>query len=639
MSVTPMKLLTITGPVSCYDDVVKSCILNKPFHPEHAVSMIHNSGKLYAFESGNPFSPLLQQACSLSGHLNMPLAYETFDDCQYSTESAGAYLENLQSRYQALTGESQQLQKTIDDNKDAIQHLENINSIPEKLSQFYSMNYVKFRFGRMPKVIYNTLSKTVGNMDEVVIISTSEKQDFVYLLYLTPKRFEEKIDSMMEAMHFERIWLTGKTGDTPENAIAYLQKDIESANKRLQEISRELDQLRQTEQHAFLSCYSYVRYNHDAFELKQYGAYTEKGLFFLLGWVPAAKCQGLKAELEQFSGLSIAEDDPKEEQSLSPPVLLKNNLLGRIFQPFVEMYGLPAYNEIDPSFLMGITYTILFGIMYGDIGQGVILFFFGWALYRFKGLWLGRILSCVGVSATVFGFVYGSVFGNEEILRGFHVLESGDNTTRILIVAVIIGVSIIGLMMLVNIFNGIKQRDLHKIFFTPNGVPGLIFYCSALVAGAALIVYNVNLLNPVYIILLLILPLLVIFFGEPLGKLVSGDPDWKPESLVGFIMESFFELFEVLLSYITNTVSFLRVGAYAISHAGMMMVVYMLGSTGDGSYNYLILAIGNVIVMGIEGMLVCIQVLRLEFYEMFSRFYSGGGKKYSPKIIDYTDSC
>ena len=100
----------------------------------------------------------------------------------------------------------------------------------------------------------------------------------------------------------------------------------------------------------------------------------------------------------------------------------------------------------------------------------------------------------------------------------------------------------------------------------------------------------------------------------------------------------FFELFETLLSYLTNTLSFLRIGAYAITHVGLMLVVQMLaGMAGSGGVvQIIILVLGNLFVMGFEGLLVCIQVLRLEFYEVFSRFYDDGGIPYQPRIIDYS---
>ena len=97
-----------------------------------------------------------------------------------------------------------------------------------------------------------------------------------------------------------------------------------------------------------------------------------------------------------------------------------------------------------------------------------------------------------------------------------------------------------------------------------------------------------------------------------------------------FIAQSFFELFEVLLSYFSNTLSFVRIGAFAVSHAAMMEVVLMLAGAEAGSPNWIVVVIGNIIVCGMEGLIVGIQVLRLEYYELFSRFYKGTGKEFIP---------
>ena len=95
-------------------------------------------------------------------------------------------------------------------------------------------------------------------------------------------------------------------------------------------------------------------------------------------------------------------------------------------------------------------------------------------------------------------------------------------------------------------------------------------------------------------------------------------------------MEAFFELFEIVLSFVTNTVSFLRVGAFALNHAGMMSVVVMFMTTMNTGASIGIAIFGNLLVIGLEGLIVGIQVLRLGFYEMFSRFYDGGGREFKP---------
>lgn len=97
-----------------------------------------------------------------------------------------------------------------------------------------------------------------------------------------------------------------------------------------------------------------------------------------------------------------------------------------------------------------------------------------------------------------------------------------------------------------------------------------------------------------------------------------------------FLVQGFFELFETMLSYFSNTLSYVRIGAFAVSHAAIMEVVLMLSGAQDGSPNWIGVIIGNIVVCGLEGLIVGIQVLRLEYYEMFSRFYKGSGREFKP---------
>ena len=104
----------------------------------------------------------------------------------------------------------------------------------------------------------------------------------------------------------------------------------------------------------------------------------------------------------------------------------------------------------------------------------------------------------------------------------------------------------------------------------------------------------------------------------------------------GFIVENFFEMFEFLLSYISNTMSFLRVGGFVLSHAGMMLVVMTLMDMVSATAQPFVLVIGNVFVMAMEGMIVAIQIIRLEFYEIFSRFSESDGVPFEPVTVSFS---
>ena len=126
-------------------------------------------------------------------------------------------------------------------------------------------------------------------------------------------------------------------------------------------------------------------------------------------------------------------------------------------------------------------------------------------------------------------------------------------------------------------------------------------------------------------------PLILIFLKEPLTALIEKKSEVMPKEKGMFIVQGLFEMFEVLLSYFSNTLSFVRIGAFAVSHAAMMQVVLMLaGAENGGSPNWIVIILGNLFVSGMEGLIVGIQVLRLEYYEMFSRFYKGNGREFKP---------
>ena len=124
------------------------------------------------------------------------------------------------------------------------------------------------------------------------------------------------------------------------------------------------------------------------------------------------------------------------------------------------------------------------------------------------------------------------------------------------------------------------------------------------------------------------------FFKEFLGNRLKGDTHWRPDRWSDYIMQNFFEVFEYILSYISNTISFLRIGAFVLVHTGMMMVVFQLAELTPPAVSVIIIILGNLFVMALEALLVSIQALRLEFYEMFSRFFAGSGRPFEP--IDLT---
>ena len=359
------------------------------------------------------------------------------------------------------------------------------------------------------------------------------------------------------------------------------------------------------------------------------------------------------------------------------PVKLKNNRLFRPFEMFVKMYGLPAANGIDPTPIVAITYMLLYGMMFGDVGQGILIMLIGIILTLKTKAGLAPIITRIGFSSAVFGVIYGSVFGSEEIIKPFfHVPQiyqfMGYSeppkdifgvSTMLLIAALIVGIALILFAMITNIIVSFKMHDLESALFGASGVFGFIFYGSLVAGLGSSFAFGVDIMNSFYVIFLVVLPLLAIFFKEPLLKLMGEekrtdkkqsagngmanidtglrarldslykDRGKKKKSVGNFIIEGVIELFETCLTYITNTMSFLRIGGFVLSHAGLMLVFSIIANMFDGVGSIIVLVFGNLFVTGFEGFIVGIQVLRLEFYEFFSRFFKSGGTEFKPVSI------
>ena len=302
------------------------------------------------------------------------------------------------------------------------------------------------------------------------------------------------------------------------------------------------------------------------------------------------------------------------------------------------MYGTPAYSDIDITPFVAITYTVLFGMMFGDLGQGAVLALAGFLMWKLKKMELGKILIPCGIASMCFGFLFGSVFGYEEMLDPvYHALgwrgkpmSVMDSINTVLLIAIAIGVGLMVAAMLLNIYACLKRKKFGEALFSQNGVVGLMMYLAGCNLASGFMGGPAPLPNSVAGVILGVCAVLLMFKEIPIG-MIDKHPNWKPESIMDFVLQNLFELLEYILSYLSNTVSFLRVGAFVLVHAGMMMVVFSLAGESE---NLFVIILGNILVIALEGLLTGIQALRLEYYEMFSRFYEGGGKAFVPATLN-----
>jgi len=626
--VTAMKLCTISGSMNDFDAVLAQ-IAGQDFQPESAMSLMRDVKGLSAFPLQNPYTSLLRQSSELLERLGATSTPAANGQAKTPPDPA-AYLTTLHARMEALFARQSQLTSQLENFAHFAEALDKLTGVTARLEDLRSMRFVRFRFGWMPKESYDSATAMLEARDDLFFISVKIEGHRIFGIYFVTLKALDKVDSLFNALHFVRLMLDEHAEGSVEEILARIEKQKTDAQCEFADIAQDLARLRQTESPTLHHLAAILRRQNNTYDLRRFAVHAHEN-FYLTGWVPAPSAEAVSRSLAPFPQVSLVTSEAADLQThIIPPTKLNNAMLARSFEPFVAMFGLPKYGELDPSLFMAVTYTLLFGIMFGDLGQGLCLALAGMLLHRIKKSWLGPIIACCGLSAAVFGCVYGSVFGFEHVLPGFKVMENG-NILRILQITLFTGIAALVFVMLLNIADSLKRGDLYKGGFGSNGIAGLIFYLS-LVALATnwFMDLGLPLQSPLFLFPCVTLPLACMLFAEPLTRIICGKQPIFPDGIGGFLVVGLFELFETALSYLTNTLSFLRVGAYAIIHVGMMQVVFLLAGE---SRNLLVLVLGNIFVIGFEGLLVGIQVLRLEFYELFGRFYTAGGRPYTGNPI------
>ncbi|MDF2887434.1 MAG: V-type ATPase kDa subunit [Lacrimispora sp.] len=633
-----MKFLSITGPKEDIDRVIDTYLSKYEIHLENALSELKTVKDLRPYIETNPYKDTYQRAQELSKLL--PDNNTDLSVANISIEEAAKIVEEIGSQVEELTASQTAIQEKLNALGQSLEKIFPFTGLNYDLSSILHFKYIKFRFGRILHEYYNKFESYVYDTIDTVLYKCREDEEYVWLVYFVPETLSNQIDAIYLSMHFERFFVPDEYKGTPSDAIHSLQDKIKVLETEQNTIKKKLSQILETRRGELLSGLQRLEIFSTNFNVRKLAACTKQNIntfYILCGWMSCRDAKAFQKEIsDDEKTFCIVEDDHSNIMS-DPPTKLLNPRLFQPFELFIKMYGLPAYNEIDPTILIGITYSFLFGFMFGDVGQGLCLLFGGFLLFHLKKASMAAIISCCGFFSTIFGFLFGSVFGFEDVIHAVWLRPMEHMTNlpfigklnTVFIAAICIGMGIILLSMILNIINSVRSHDPERTFFDTNGAAGLIFYASLVLT---IVLYMTGNPIPASAILFLMfgLPLVVIFFKEPLTALLEKKAAVLPEGKGMFVIQGFFELFEVLLSYFSNTLSFVRVGAFAISHAAMMGVVLMLSGAEAGNPNWIGVIFGNLFVCGMEGLIVGIQVLRLEYYELFSRFYRGTGRAFKP---------
>ena len=622
MAIAKMKLVEIEFPEDQSDVILSKLVDSEDFHPEPASKFADSVRGLTVLNRPNPYADLLARMDEAKSNLGL-----TLDDAKsqmLDIAQADALFCDVVDQANKIDKLQKDLQQMINENNEAITQLKNMQDDHLNLDQLFTSHYLQIRYGYMPTM---NLDKLKYYDDQVFLFKPFFKDGkYCYCLYMTTETHAPEVDNIFSSLYFERIHIPSFVHGTPKEAIGQLEEENDAAKKNIEKYESRKQKLFADNKADLSTIYATCKENAETSEAQKYVVvFGQQAAIY--GFCEDKYAKKLKKEFEVRDDVKVEIKPPMGDSRLTPPTKLKENWFSKPFGMFVEMYGVPAYTDMDPTNFVAISYCILFGIMFGDVGQGAVLILVGLLAWKLKKLRLGLVGTRIGVFSIIFGCLFGSVFGSEEILTPFFMPMKSTNTMPLLLAAIGIGVLLIIISMSFNVYINAKKKNWGEFLFSQNGVAGLAFYiCVILLAINALGKLGLPLGTP-YIVVGIVLPILLIFLKEPLNRKMQGYKMF-PEGFGSFFTEGFFELFDVVLTFITNTMSFLRVGGFVLSHAGMMLVVYTLAEMIGGVGYWITLVLGNAFVMCLEGMIVGIQVLRLEFYEMFSRYYEGNGKPF-----------
>lgn len=551
-------------------------------------------------------------------------------------ENVGPVVDQIEQEVKKITELAAEEHKKMEQLQGILNQLEPVADIDLDISALRNPHFLFSMLGSMPVANMERLQTSLFRVPFVFLPLRQDNQNAVVWL-VGAKNNADILERAARSAYLNPLILPDAYQGTPAAIIKSLKKNIVDSQKIIEAQKSEIAHLRKTYQKQLQSLLWEVRSSRmltDA--ITRYGRlqYT----YVVVGWAISAGVEDLKQRIKQASKEAMLEAYPakRDGDNLNVPVYLQHAKALLPFQILVTNYAQPRYGELDPTWLIVVTFPLLYGAMFGDLGQGLVLALLGWlmasrkvkALRSMAGLG-GLIIAC-GLVAAVFGVLYGSVFGFEEGVKPLWMRPT-DNIITILEIAIGAGLVILSIGFLLGIYNAWRMKEWGKMLFDHNGIAGLVLYWSIL--GLVGSVTKLLPIPSIVFVVLLVLSGIVIMFGEIFKHLVEGHRPLIEGGVGTYLIQAFFELFEAMITYLSNSLSYVRVGAFAVAHGGLSSAILILAtlvSADKGVGYWIVVLIGNIFIIGFEGLIVGIQTMRLSYYEFFSKFFTGGGARFEP---------
>ena len=525
-------------------------------------------------------------------------------------------------------------------------------------------SFISMQIGKFPASNVGQLEDELKDLPSLNI-AMGRENDMAHHLLISMKRDNEKINRILANTGWSRVELPGELKSVRQDVFTELTAKLKKLTDEQKGVEEKVNDLIKKEEKHLTEIWVNLRVN-ELFQKIQANFKSSSRTVIFTGWLPSSKKEKLTTKIKQACEdrcyLEWNEAHSKGIIGGEIPVSFNNPKTLAPFQMLVKNFGVPKYGTIDPTPFVMPLYLIMFGLMFGDVGQGFVLAILGalgvssWKKNEAKqGLctlaWL--VIWC-GCSSMVFGVLFGSYFGMglfPPLWFDFHGIISGHSVHKsdvndildVLAIAIYFGISVIFLGLLFNWMNMIRQKKWIELIFDKGGVLGGWIYAGGIYIVSYMIARDYKELPPGIVLLLLVgLPALLLFIKEPYHYFKhepaqSGERSNLLFAFINFLMEWFVELLEIFSGYLSNTLSFMRVAGLGIAHVCLMISFFTIAGMTSGIASIGILILGNILVICLEGLSAGIQALRLNYYEFFTKFFHGTGELYTPISLNSRD--
>jgi len=557
-----------------------------------------------------------------------PQIIEEMKPLKITIEQIKTYVSDYEKKVDELTRKVDLLQRELEDLsmiKDRLLFMQvsdiDINSIGDHKFMFV-------KAGLINNVLIPKLEEYLKDFNVIYEVKqVKPKESLIIIAGLND--YKTNVEKALTLLNFNEFKFPEDLPPNPKEALEDLDKRISMKLKELDSLITMVQEMRKE----LRSRRDYVGFLREA----KSSLLRTKNLSIIQGWIPENAISKLESKVSQLTEkvFYLKVENPREDEEI--PVELANKGLLKHFELLTTVQGVPSYKEIDPTLIYAILFPIMYGMMFGDVGNGLAILIWGFLFYKarkpFLGIprralnRLGVIMMIGGISAMIFGILYGSVFLYESAFKPLWIRPTEDTNT-IIAIALEFGVAQIIIALVLNIINNVSRREYKEAVFSGKGLIGLIYYIVGVILAINLIKSGLQLSAFLYPqnqpLTFTALAMLGLVFFSPA---IKGSHHSLGESL----MEGFGEFIEVFLSYITNSISYVRLAAFAIAHGVLANFAHILGES-IGFIPSLIIV--NIMVILIEGFASGIQSIRLIYYEFSTKFFRGGGIRFKPiKLI------